>query len=434
MQDVNIGIVGLGNVGSGTLTILSENADQIARKLGFRLNVTALCSRTAKSKKLPPGVSPALVTEDWRELVARPDVDVVAELVGGTGAAAEIVDAAIDAGKHVVTANKELIAQAGVSIWKRAHKAGVTLAMEASVCGGIPIHNVLREGIAGDRIETLFGILNGTSNYILTEIERRNAAFGDVLKEAQDLGYAEADPTADIDGFDARSKLALLASLAFGVRVAPAHIHTEGIRPVTPVDFRYAQQLGCTIRLLCAARREGESLFVSVRPALIPKNTILASVVGAYNAVWSRGAFGADTFYYGRGAGPLPTGVAVVSDLMRVAREIRSSKSERVSPFGFTELPEGRTSPIELQQRPWYLRFVVVDQPGIIASIARVLADHEISIDAVLQLPSEDWRNLPFVVTIEKCAEEQVRRALKRIAEFPFNSEAPFAMPMEQGL
>lgn len=421
-------------MGSGTLTILAENAEQIARKLGFRLKVAAVCSRTAKSKKLPAGIAPALVTEDWREVVARPDVHIVAELVGGTGVAAEIVDAAIGAGKHVVTANKELIAQAGLSIWKRAHNAGVALAMEASVCGGIPIHNVLREGVAGDRIETLFGILNGTSNYILTEIERRNAAFGDVLKEAQELGYAEADPAADIDGYDARSKLALLVSLAFGVRVAPNDIHTEGIRAVTPVDFRYAQQLGCTIRLLCAARREGEQLFTSVRPALIPKSTILAGVVGAYNAVWARGAFGADTFYYGRGAGPLPTGVAVVSDLMRLARDIRGGGAGRVSPFGFTELAAARPAPIGLQQRPWYLRFRVVDQPGIIASIARVLADHDISIDAVLQLPSEDWRNLPFVVTIEKCAEEQVRRALARISEFPFNSEAPFAMPMEQGL
>lgn len=421
-------------MGSGTLTILSENAGQIARKLGFRLKVTAVCSRTAKSKKLPEGIEPALVAEDWREVVARPDVHIVAELVGGTGVAAEIVDAAIDAGKHVVTANKELIAQAGHSIWKRAHNAGVALAMEASVCGGIPIHNVLREGIAGDRIETLFGILNGTSNYILTEIERRNAAFADVLKEAQELGYAEADPAADIDGYDARSKLALLVSLAFGVRVAPSDIHTEGIRAVTPVDFRYAQQLGCTIRLLCAARREGELLFTSVRPALIPKSAILAGVVGAYNAVWARGAFGADTFYYGRGAGPLPTGVAVVSDLMRLARDIRGGGAGRVSPFGFTELDGARPAPIGLQQRAWYLRFRVVDQPGIIASIARVLADHDISIDAVLQLPSEDWRNLPFVVTIEKCAEEQVRRALARISEFPFNAEPPVAMPMEQGL
>jgi homoserine dehydrogenase len=434
MRDVNIGIVGLGNVGSGTLTILAENGDQIARKLGFRLRVAAACSRTARSKTLPAGIAPDLVTGDWRELVARPEVDIVAELVGGTGAAAEIVDAAIGAGKHVVTANKELVAQAGAAIWRRAQGAGVMLAMEASVCGGIPIHAVLRDGIAGDCVEALFGILNGTSNYILTGIERRNAAFGDVLKEAQELGYAEADPAADVDGYDARSKLALLASLAFGVHVPPAGIHTEGIRAVTPVDFRYAQQLGCTIRLLCAARREDGHLFLSVRPALIPKDTILAGVVGAYNAVWTRGAFGADTFYYGRGAGPLPTGVAVVSDLMRVARQIHAGGAARVSPFGFTGLDSLAPAPMGLQRRAWYLRFRVVDRPGIIASIARVLADHEISLDAVLQLPEEDWRNLPFVVTVEECAEEQMRRALERIAEFPFNAEAPLAMPMEQGL
>lgn len=434
MKDVNVGIVGLGNVGGGTLTILAENGAEIAQKLGFRLNVTAVCSRSAGSKTLPAGITPALVTTDWREVVSRPDIDIVAELVGGTGAAREVVEGAIAAGKSVVTANKELIALEGVNIWRQAEARGVTLAMEASVCGGIPIHAVLREGIAGDRIETIFGILNGTSNYILTEIEQNGADFAGVLKEAQRLGYAEADPTADVDGFDARSKLALLASLAFGVRLTPADIYTEGIRRISPTDFQYAKQLGCTIKLLCAARRAGGGLFVSVRPALLPAKTIMASVQGAYNAVWSRGAFGADTFYYGRGAGPTPTGVAVVSDLMRVARALRPEPAHRVPPFAFTELPDARPLPIGDQKRPWYLRFRITDRPGIIRDLSSILAEHSISIDAVLQLPDLDKQNLPFVITLENSPEAAVRSAVEKMAALDFMVEPPLAMPIERGV
>src|SRR5215472_10708363 len=220
MQEVNVGIIGLGNVGTGTFQILTENADQIALKLGFALRVKALCSRSIHSKQLA-GADSVLRTEDWREVVAHPEVDIVAELVGGTAVAREIIDAAIRNKKSVVTANKELMALCGADIWERAIAQGINLAMEASVAGGIPIHSVLREGISGDRVTALYGILNGTSNYILTEIEKHGAAFDAVLKEAQRLGYAEADPSADIDGYDARSKLAILAALAFGEKITP---------------------------------------------------------------------------------------------------------------------------------------------------------------------------------------------------------------------
>src|SRR5579862_4567578 len=340
MQEVNVGIIGLGNVGTGTLGILLENADQIALKLGFHLRVKALCSRTLDSRKFPAAASTAFKTTDWREIAAHPEVDIVAELVGGTGVAREIIDAAIAHKKSVVTANKELMALCGAEIWDRAIRAKINLAMEASVAGGIPIHAVLREGISGDRITALYGILNGTSNYILTEMERRGESFDTILAEAQALGYAEADPSADVDGYDARSKLAILAALAFGEKITPSDIYTEGIRRIQPVDFQYAHQLGHTIRLLCAARQTSNGLILSVRPALVPQSTILAGVQGAYNAVWVRGKYGEDTFYYGRGAGAAPTGVAVVSDLMRVAREIRSGSPERVSPFAHERLGE----------------------------------------------------------------------------------------------
>ena len=434
MQDVNVGIIGLGNVGMGTLGILSENADQIALKLGFHLRVKALCSPSIRSKKLPALAASVFQTANWREVVAHPEVDIVAELVGGTGVAREIIDSAIASRKSVVTANKELMALCGAEIWERAISAGINLAMEASVAGGIPIHTVLREGISGDRVTTLYGILNGTSNYILTEIEKHGAAFDDVLKEAQRLGYAEADPSADVDGYDARSKLAILAALAFGEKITPSDIYTESIRRIQPLDFQYAHQLGHTIRLLCAARQTLDGLILSVRPALLPQSTILAGVQGAYNAVWVRGKYGEDTFYYGRGAGAAPTGVAVVSDLMRVAREIRSGSPERVSPFAHDRLGEYKPIPVTLQHSAYYLRFRVTDRPGIIAALARVLADKQISLEAVLQLPTENKSDLPFVITVEPASEQAIREALAGMSTHEFLVEPPLALPMEKSL
>jgi homoserine dehydrogenase len=434
MQPVNIGIIGLGNVGSGTLDILADNGELIAQKLGFPLHVMALCSRGIANLKLPAAFDSASRTSHWREVVDNPDIQIVAELVGGTGVAREIIEATIDRGKSVVTANKELMALQGPALWDRAIGARINLAMEASVAGGIPIHAVLREGISGDRITALYGILNGTCNYILTEIESRSADFEQVLAEAQQAGYAEADPSADVDGFDARSKLAILSALAFGERIAPGDIFTEGIRRITPVDFEYAHQLHHTIRLICVARETPNGLILSVRPSLIPQSTILAGVRGAYNAVWVRGKFGADTFYYGRGAGPHPTGVAVVSDLMRVAREIRSGSPERVSPFAHARLGEYDPVPVTLHESAYYLRFRVQDRPGIIAQLATALAGENISIDAVLQLPNANWRDLPFVITVEPATEKAVRAAIARMIEMQFLIEPPLAMPMERSL
>jgi homoserine dehydrogenase len=434
MQDVNLGIVGLGNVGSGTIAILAENAGQIALKLGFNLKVVAVCSRSVATKEIPASLGPVTRTTDWREVVTNPEVDVVAELVGGTTVANEIIQAAIDHGKSVVTANKELMATSGSEIWDRAIKAGINLAMEASVCGGIPIHAVLREGISGDRVTALYGILNGTSNYILTEMEKRGDSLAQVLAEAQALGYAEADPSADIDGYDARSKLAILAALAFGEKITPSDIFVEGIRRISPMDFQYAHQLKHTIRLICAARQTSEGLILSVRPALIPLSTIMAGVQGAYNAVWVKGLYGEDTFYYGRGAGPRPTGVAVVSDLMRVAREIRAGSPERVSPFAHERLGEYQPVPVTVQKRAYYLRFRVDDCPGIIAKLAGILASKHISLEAVLQEPCDTKHDLPFVITVETTSEQAIRDAVAEMSSLEFLRETPLALPMEPPL
>ncbi len=432
-MDVGIGVIGLGNVGLGALEILTDNASSIREKLGFPLQIKAICSRSVHQKKLPPLGADVARTTNWREVVCNPEVDIVLEAIGGTGTASQIIKEALHEHKSVVTANKELMALRGAELWTAANQKGVNLAMEASVAGGIPIHTVLREGIAGDRVVELYGILNGTSNFILTEIEKSNAAFQSVLAEAQQLGYAEADPSADVDGLDARSKLAILAALAFGEKLTPADIFTEGIRRILPVDFAYAHQLKHTIRLLCLARQTEQGLVLSVRPSLIPQAAILAQVKGAYNAIWIRGAYGEDTFYYGRGAGSKPTGVAVVSDIMRVAREIRYGSPERVSPFAHERLGDHKPIPISSHKSPYYLRFRVEDKAGIIATLATILAKHEIGIDAVLQLPSENWRDLPFVVTTEPAQEQAIRDALNEIRTADFLIEPPFAMPMERG-
>ncbi len=366
--------------------------------------------------------------------MAHPEVDIVAELVGGTTVAAEVIDGAIANKKSVVTANKELMASCGSEIWDRAIRAGINLAMEASVAGGIPIHAVLREGISGDRVVALYGILNGTSNYILTEMEKRSAPFDEVLAEAQRLGYAEADPSADIDGLDARSKLAILAALAFGEKITPADIFVEGIRRISPMDFQYAHQLGHTIRLICGARQTPDGLILSVRPALVGLQTIIAGVQGAYNAVWVKGRYGEDTFYYGRGAGPLPTGVAVVSDLMRVAREIRHGRPERVSPFAHERLGEYKPLAVTNEKCAYYLRFRVDDRPGIIAALAGILAEQRISLEAVLQLPSDSKHDLPFVITVEPTYEHAVREAVQKMSNLEFLREPPLALPMEPPL
>jgi homoserine dehydrogenase len=431
--EVTAGIIGLGNVGLGALEILTGNARSIREKLGFDLNIKAVCSRSVKQKKLPPLPGNVVRTAEWREIVCDPDIDIVVEAVGGIGTAGHIIEEALRERKSVVTANKELMALRGAELWALANQNGVNLAMEASVAGGIPIHTVLREGIPGDRVIELYGILNGTSNFILTEIEKSHAAFESVLAEAQQLGYAEADPSADIDGLDARSKLAILAALAFGEKLTPADIYTEGIRRIMPVDFQYAHQLQHTIRLLCLARQTEEGLLLSVRPSLIPQTAILAHVTGAYNAIWIRGAYGEDTFYYGRGAGSKPTGVAIVSDVMRVAREIRFGSPERVSPFAHERLGEYKPLRVTNQELSYYLRFRVEDKAGIIATLATILAKHRIGIDAVLQLPREDWRDLPFVITTEPAKEQGIREAILEIRDADFLIEPPFAMPMERG-
>ncbi|MEJ7609038.1 MAG: homoserine dehydrogenase [Bryobacteraceae bacterium] len=304
MKSVNVGIVGLGNVGMGTIAVLTGNAGQIREKLGFDLNIQAVCSPSVASKQFPEALNGVFKTSDWREVVRHPGVDIVVELVGGTGVAREILGAAIEQGKSIVTANKELMALAGAELWDQAIAARINLAMEASVAGGIPIHAVLREGISGDRITTLYGILNGTSNFILTEIEKRGAGFNDVLAEAQRLGFAEADPSADVEVTMRARNWPSCQHWRSENELSVRHLYRR-YRRIAPTDFEYAHRLSHTIRLLCAAKQTPDGLILSVRPALIPSSTILASV----QARITLSGFvdnGEDTFYYGRGATRIP--------------------------------------------------------------------------------------------------------------------------------
>ena len=426
MQPVNLGVIGLGNVGSGTLDILAENADQIALKLGFPLarggGVQPECGRQEDSRGVRLTAARRRIGARWWSI---PMIQIVAELIGGTGGCArgdrgrggrgqvgghgqQGIDGAVRRG--TVGSCHRVRHQSG--------DGGERRRRHSDSRGAARRH--LR-----DRITTLYGILNGTCNYILTEIEQRGADFAQVLAEAQAAGYAEADPSADVDGFDARSKLAILSALAFGERIVPADIYTEGIRRIAPIDFGYAHS--CITPFAWCARRgkPRTGLLLSVRPSLIPQSTILASVRGAYNAVWVRGKYGADTFYYGRGAGAHPTGVAVVSDLMRVAREIRSGSPERVSPFAHARLGEYCPIPITLNRSAYYLRFRVKDRPGIIAQLAAALAAEKISIEAVLQLPDDECEQSAVRDHGGAgAAKQSIRAALARMEKLEFLDRA----------
>ena len=416
---VRVAIIGYGTVGAGAARILTEHHDDIQDKTGLDIELAAVCGRSIESRDT--SFLPAEVhrLRDWRKALSVPDVPIICELIGGTAVAAEVVRAALAAGKTVVTANKNLLAEQGASLEALAAQNNVGLHCEAAVAGGIPVLAAIREGLAGDRIQSLYGILNGTCNFILTTMESAGREMDDVLAEAQRLGYAEADPSADVEGWDTRFKLAILAHMAFGADIPLDAIPCHGITRISKIDFQYAHSLGCTIRLLGGARQlEDGSLSLFVRPVLIARSHMLAKVEGSFNAVWLRGARGGDTMYYGRGAGGDPTGVSVVADIIRAAREIR------MPALGYMHR---HAAPISADGPPTrhYLRFVIGDRPGILEALCGVCARHNINIDAVIQEPHTDKRNLPFVITLEPAPGDVVARAVKEMESFDFLREPP---------
>jgi homoserine dehydrogenase len=427
-RTIRIGLIGVGTVGTGTAKVLLDHRPEIERRVGCRLELKTLCSRNIHKKDLSWLRPPVQVTADWREVVRDPEIDIVVELVGEKNTALAIARASLGGGKHLVTANKQLVAEHGMELATLSRSAGVNLGIEACVAGGTPILHAIREGLSGERFQAVYGILNGTTNYILTEMERRQTSFAGALAEAQRKGFAEPDPTFDVEGYDARYKIAILTMICFGQVIPVDEIPTEGIRSVEPVDFAYAYRLDNTIRLIAGARLHSAGrLEIFVRPMMIPRSSSLAAVTGSTNGILLVGSKGGQTLVTGRGAGGEPTGVAVVSDVVQTARAIlRGGVRE---PLGYTEWRRGKVLPSGKRNSAAYLRLVVKDRPGILAKVCSILARHGINIDAVMQEPAHPKKALPFVMTLEITEEKNLRAAVAQIAKLPFFARPPLLMP-----
>ncbi len=431
-KSLGLGVIGLGTVGTGTLKVLAEHRKEIGRRLGCDLKLEVICSRTIHKRDLSWMDQPVRITSDWKKVIHDPKVDIIVELVGILPTARAIALAALDAGKHLVTANKQLMAEYGVELVEhsRAHQVG--LGIEACVAGGTPVIHAVREGLAGEHFNAVYGILNGTTNYILTEMERRGVSFADALAEAQQKGYAEPDPTFDVEGYDASYKIAILAMMCFGQAVHVPDIPVQGITHIDQVDFAYAHRLNHTLRLIAGARRrQGNRLEIFVRPMMIPTDSRLAGVKGATNGILLVGNKGGNTSITGRGAGGEATGVAVLSDVVQIARAIIAGSSS-MNPFGYVNWRPSRIAPPDENVGATYLRLVVRDRPGILGRVCAILGRHRINIDSVLQEPDCKKERLPFVMTLEPTQEKHVTRALKEISRLPFLAEPPLLLPFAE--
>ena len=416
--------MGVGTVGAGTFEVLARNQSEITRRLGREILITKVADlNVARAQEVVKGR--AEVVSDAKLVIEDPNIDVVIELIGGYGIAKTMVLAAIANGKHVVTANKALLAVHGNEIFSAAQAKGVIVAFEAAVAGGIPIIKAIREGLTANRIEWLAGIINGTTNFILSEMRDKGSSFADVLKEAQALGYAEADPTFDIEGIDAAHKATILASLAFGVPLSFEQAYIEGITKLESEDIKYAEQLGYRIKLLGIARRRPNGIELRVHPTLIPTKRLIANVEGAMNAVWVKGDAVGHTMYYGKGAGAEPTASAVVADLVDVARASANGiagQAPQVPSLAFqsSAMGELKILPIDEVESAYYLRIRVADQAGVIADITRILADAKISIDAVLQREAADnEQQTDLILLTHLTTEGQANASIARIQALP---------------
>lgn len=417
MQPVKIGLMGLGTVGGGTATVLIRNCEEIARRVGRKLEVVHAAARDISEQTILDG-SKVKLSDDAASVVNDPDVDIVVELIGGYSPAKELVLQAIENGKHVVTANKALIAMHGAEIFKAAEAKGVIVAYEAAVAGGIPIIKAIREGLSANKIEWVAGIINGTGNFILTEMRDKGRDFDDVLKEAQALGYAEADPTFDVEGIDAAHKLTILASLSFGIPLQFDKTFTEGISKITREDVNFAEELGYRIKHLGIARKTDKGIEMRVHPTLIPEKRLIANVDGVMNAVLVKADAVGPTLYYGAGAGAEPTASAVVADLVDVARAMNSNVENRVAMLGF--------QPQSLQDTPvvsadefetsYYVRLLADDRPGVLADVTRIFADNDISIEAVIQKePTEGQTRACLIMMTSLISEKNMSQAVSKI-------------------
>ncbi|MCL4526944.1 MAG: homoserine dehydrogenase [Gammaproteobacteria bacterium] len=419
MAPVRIGILGMGTVGQGTVRVLERNAEEITRRVGRELRVVHAAVRNpARLEGL--GLDARVSSDPWA-VVRDPEVDVIVEVMGGQEPALSLLMAAVAAGKHVVTANKALLAEHGNEIFAAAQAQGVMVAFEAAVAGAIPIIKAIREGLAGNRIQWLAGIINGTSNYILSQMFRAGWDFQQALAEAQRLGYAEADPGLDVDGGDAAHKITLMASIAFGIPVDFDHCHVEGIRALERTDVVYAAELGYRIKLLGIARRRADGVELRVHPTLIPHSHLLANVEGPFNAILVESDAAGQSLYYGRGAGGDPTASAVVADLVDVARTMTADPSNRVPHLAFQ--PDAMSAlpllPMAEVESAYYLRIHAHNRPGVLAQVATMLAEYEISIEALVQKETPEADSVPIVLLLHRCREGDLEQAIARIEALP---------------
>ena len=417
MKPINVGLLGIGTVGGGTFTVLKRNAEEIARRAGRPIQITIVADKNVELAKQVTGGA-CRITDDAFAVVNDPEVDIVVELIGGYGVAKELVLKAIANGKHVVTANKALLATHGNEIFAAAQEMGVMVAFEAAVAGGIPIIKALREGLTANRIEWIAGIINGTTNFILSEMRDKGHSFETVLKEAQRLGYAEADPTFDVEGVDAAHKLTIMSAIAFGNSMSFDKAHIEGISKLDAVDIKYAEQLGYRIKLLGITKRTSEGVELRVHPTLIPAKRLIANVEGAMNAVLVKGDAVGPTLYYGKGAGAEPTASSVIADLVDVTRMHTSDPEHRVPHLAFqpSAMVDLTILPLSEIITSYYLRLRVEDKPGVLADITRILADQQISIDAMIQRePGEGEEQTDIIMLTHQTREKNIDAAIARI-------------------
>ena len=417
MKPVNIGLLGIGTVGLGTYRVLNRNQEEIQRRAGRHIRISMVADIDVERARSLVS-SDCVVVNDGRQIIANPDIDIVVELIGGYGIAYELVMAAIESGKHVVTANKALLAVHGTEIFAAAQRKGVMVAFEASVAGGIPIIKALREGLTANRIEWIAGIINGTTNFILSQMREKNWSFQQALEMAQSLGYAEADPTFDIQGIDAAHKASIMAAIAFGVRMPFKSAYIEGITQLQSQDIRFAEQLGYRIKLLGIAKQTPDGIELRIHPCLVPAKSIIANVEGAMNAVMVQADAVGTTLYYGKGAGSEPTASAVIADLVDITRLQTADPLNRVPHLAF-QPQEMRDIPIlsiDKVLTAFYLRLGVADQAGVLASVTGILAEFNISIDAMLQQPSHNKEeSTELIILTHQCIESQMNAALKKI-------------------
>ena len=434
MRAINVGLLGIGTVGSGTFAVLRRNREEIARRAGCAITMKMVADKDLSRARALVGEL-ATVTSDAGEVVESPDIDIVVELIGGTTIAKELMLRAIAYGKHVVTANKALLAQHGNEIFAAAQKRDVMVAFEGAVGGGIPIIKSLREGLTANRIEWIAGIINGTSNFILSEMREKGAAFQDVLKEAQRLGYAEADPTFDIEGVDAAHKLTIMAAIGFGIPTQFPKVHVEGISKLTREDIAYAEELGYRIKLLGIAKRKPGGIELRVHPTLIPARRLIANVEGVMNAILVHGDVVGQTMYYGAGAGSEPTASAVIADLVDVARMLTADPEHRVPHLAFQpdQLSDVPILPIGEVETAYYLRLRVLDKTGVLADITRILADLDISIDAMVQKQPHAGENQAEIIMLtHQTIEKRVNAAIAKIESLPVVSGKVTRIRLEQ--